>query len=74
MAVEVFSPKGANEKLPTILMSHGWGGTAEALRPDAVAALWNAFERQSPGIYWSRIWSLYVLQWWCRQHGMRLSP
>ena len=36
MAAEVFSPKGANEKLPTILMSHGWGGTAEALRPDAV--------------------------------------
>src|SRR5262249_37512291 len=25
-----------SDKLPTIVMSHGWGGTAAALRPDAV--------------------------------------
>jgi uncharacterized protein len=38
MAAEVFAPKQAkSEKLPTIVMSHGWGGTAAALRPDAVA-------------------------------------
>ena len=36
MAAEVFSPKGAKAKLPTVLMSHGWGGVAESLRPDAV--------------------------------------
>ena len=38
MAAEVFAPKAPkSEKLPTIVMSHGWGGTAAALRPDAVA-------------------------------------
>ncbi len=37
MAAEVFFPDGAKERLPTILMSHGWGGTAESLRRDAVA-------------------------------------
>ena len=37
MAAELFSTKDAKAKLPTILMSHGWGGTAEALRPDGVA-------------------------------------
>lgn len=37
MAAEVFSPKTSEKKkLPTIIMSHGWGGTAEHLRPDAV--------------------------------------
>ncbi len=37
IAAEVFAPKEPKtEKLPTILMSHGWGGTAKALRPDAV--------------------------------------
>jgi len=37
LAAEVFAPKTPKEeKLPTILMSHGWGGTAAALRPDAV--------------------------------------
>ena len=32
---EVFSPRGGEAKLPTILMAHGWGGTARSLRPDA---------------------------------------
>jgi outer membrane protein assembly factor BamB/dienelactone hydrolase len=37
MAAEVFAPKRPqSEKLPTIIMSHGWGGTAAALRSDAV--------------------------------------
>jgi outer membrane protein assembly factor BamB/dienelactone hydrolase len=36
MAAEVFAPKNAAGKLPTIVMSHGWGGTAAALRPDAI--------------------------------------
>jgi uncharacterized protein len=37
MAAEVFSPaKPASEKLPTIVMSHGWGGVAAVLRADAV--------------------------------------
>ncbi len=38
MAAEVFAPKKpVSDKLPTIVMSHGWGGTARSLRPDAIA-------------------------------------
>jgi uncharacterized protein len=38
MAAEVFAPTNPKtERLPTIVMSHGWGGTAAMLRPDAVA-------------------------------------
>jgi dienelactone hydrolase len=38
ISAEVFAPRDAGEKrLPTIIMSHGWGGTAAALRPDAIA-------------------------------------
>jgi uncharacterized protein len=37
MAAEVFATKTPKtDKLPTIVMSHGWGGTAAALRPDAI--------------------------------------
>jgi outer membrane protein assembly factor BamB/dienelactone hydrolase len=37
MSAEVFAPKEPKaEKLPTIVMSHGWGGKAAALRPDAI--------------------------------------
>ena len=37
MAAEVFAPGSAEQtRLPTIVMSHGWGGTAKMLRPDAI--------------------------------------
>jgi dienelactone hydrolase len=38
MTAEVFAPsKPASEKLPTIVMAHGWGGVAANLRQDAIA-------------------------------------
>ena len=38
MAAEVFASQGSGEEqLPTIVMSHGWGGTAETLRHTATA-------------------------------------
>ena len=38
LTAEVFAPKSApaGEKLPTIIMCHGWAGLAEYLRPDAL--------------------------------------
>jgi uncharacterized protein len=37
MTAEVFAPKApSGEKLPTIVMAHGWGGVATNLRADAV--------------------------------------
>jgi dienelactone hydrolase len=37
MAAEVFAPSNPkSDSLPTVVMSHGWGGTAAALRPDAI--------------------------------------
>lgn len=40
------------------------------LDPDAVARIWQAFLDGHPGIYWSRVWALYVLVRWCHQHGV----
>ncbi len=38
MAAELFAPKTpVTDKLPTIVLSHGWGGVAAQLRGDAVA-------------------------------------
>jgi asparagine synthase (glutamine-hydrolysing) len=42
------------------------------LVPEVVRRLWRAFQEGAPGLYWSRIWSLYVLLWWCRRHGVSL--
>jgi len=42
------------------------------LNPDAVIRLWQSFQELAPGIYWSRIWALFVWLWWCRRHQVSL--
>jgi len=41
------------------------------LNPEAIRRLWQAFLDGAPGIYWTRIWAVYVLVRWCLRHGAR---
>jgi asparagine synthase (glutamine-hydrolysing) len=43
---------------------------AAGLNPQAVARLWHAFQQGSPGLYWTRVWAIYVLIRWCQRHGV----
>lgn len=43
---------------------------AVGLNPDAVARLWSAYQAGAPGLYWSRIWALFVLLWWSERYGV----
>ena len=45
---------------------------AAGLDPRAVGRLWQAFLHRAPGMYWSRIWAVYVLGWWCREYRVSL--
>ena len=38
------------------------------LDPVAVARLWRAFLEGAPGMYWSRVWSVYVFIRWCHRN------
>jgi asparagine synthase (glutamine-hydrolysing) len=40
------------------------------LDPAAVGRLWRAFIDGAPGMYWSRVWSIYVFVRWCHRHGV----
>jgi asparagine synthase (glutamine-hydrolysing) len=40
------------------------------LQPGAVQRLWQAFREGGPGLYWSRVWAIYVLVRWCLRHGV----
>ena len=45
---------------------------AIGLSPLAVARLWDAWQQGAPGLYWSRLWSLYTLLHWTSREGVRL--
>jgi asparagine synthase (glutamine-hydrolysing) len=38
------------------------------LNPLAVERLWQAFRDGAPGMYWSRVWSVYVFIRWCHRN------
>ncbi|MCA8962863.1 MAG: asparagine synthetase B, partial [Planctomycetes bacterium] len=40
------------------------------LDPTTVRLVWSAFLANDSGVYWTRVWGLYVLLRWCRQHGV----
>jgi len=42
------------------------------LDPKAVERLWQAYLDGAPGLYWSRIWAVYVFIRWCHRHRVYL--
>jgi asparagine synthase (glutamine-hydrolysing) len=40
------------------------------LEPGAVLRLWRGFVGGAPGLYWSRVWAVYVLIRWCQRNGV----
>jgi asparagine synthase (glutamine-hydrolysing) len=38
------------------------------LNPGAVQRLWQAFLDGAPGIYWTRVWAIYVFIRWCHRN------
>ena len=42
------------------------------LDPESVRRLWQAFLDGAPGMYWSRIWAVYVFIRWCHRHQVYL--
>lgn len=46
---------------------------AAGLEPRVVRDLWNAFVSRAPGVYWSRVWALYVLGRWCNEHSVSVA-
>jgi asparagine synthase (glutamine-hydrolysing) len=45
--------------------------SAAGLVPAAVQKLWQAFLDDAPGLYWSRVWAIYILVRWCLRHGVQ---
>lgn len=37
---------------------------------DTVGLLWRAFQSGGKGLYWSRVWAIYVLLRWCERHAV----
>ncbi|MCC7350631.1 MAG: asparagine synthase (glutamine-hydrolyzing) [Phycisphaerales bacterium] len=43
-----------------------------SLNPVAVSRLWDTFQSGGAGMYWSRVWSIYILMRWCQRHQVTM--
>ena len=43
---------------------------AVGLDGPTVTRLWQGYQQGAPGLYWSRVWVVYVLIRWCHRHGV----
>jgi asparagine synthase (glutamine-hydrolysing) len=46
---------------------------AVGIEPQTVQKLWTAFKRADSGLYWSRIWSIFVYLRLCRREGLEVE-
>ena len=54
------------------LMGDASAAAAVGLDGAAVTRLWGAYRSGAPGIYWSRVWAVYILMRWSHAHGVVL--
>ncbi|HYO11375.1 MAG TPA: asparagine synthase (glutamine-hydrolyzing) [Tepidisphaeraceae bacterium] len=52
------------------LMRDERAAAAVGLQGKTLTRLWNGFRSNQGGLYWSRVWALYVLMRWCHRHGV----
>lgn len=64
--------KGRLGRVVDCMMRDSDAASRVGLNPLEVQRLWEAYLRGSPGLYWSRVWAIYVLMRWCDRHGVHL--
>ena len=67
LPIDVWARRSLYPDMEAVFADPGLARQA-GLRSDVVQTLWRSFVRGRPGIYWSRVWAIYVLLSWCRNH------
>jgi len=69
LPIDRWARNSLKEEMTAALRDRNFCETA-GLDAGAVDRLWSAFLGGARGLYWSRVWAIYVLGWWCREHRM----
>jgi asparagine synthase (glutamine-hydrolysing) len=72
LPIDVWARRRLQPQMDAMFADPGLAARA-GLRGPAVQTLWRSFLAGRPGLYWSRVWALYVLLSWCQAHQMSLA-
>ena len=71
MPFDTWIRRRLRESMDQVLLDSQLAAKA-GLNGPTVARLWKAFQDGAPGLYWSRVWALYILLRWCDRHSVWL--
>jgi asparagine synthase (glutamine-hydrolysing) len=71
LPIEVWSRQGLKDQIAETFADHALCESV-GVNADAVARLWQAHQSGAPGLYWSRIWAIFILLRWSRRHNVSL--
>ncbi len=72
LPIDVWARQGLQRDMDALL-SDPAAARRVGLQGDSVKTLWRSFLAGRAGLYWSRIWALYILLWWCQAHELSLD-
>jgi asparagine synthase (glutamine-hydrolysing) len=72
LPIQTWARRGLQGRMEDVLTDPGLARSA-GLRPEPLRMLWRSFVEGRRGLYWTRLWGLFVLLWWCRTHDVRLA-
>ena len=72
LAIDRWARQGLRPQMQALFADDALARRA-GLHGAAVRTLWQSFSDGRPGLYWSRVWALYVLLSWCRTHDVALA-
>jgi asparagine synthase (glutamine-hydrolysing) len=72
LPIDVWARQRLQPQMQAVFADAGLARRA-GLRGETVRTLWRSFTDGRPGLYWSRIWAIYVLMSWCQSHDVALA-
>ena len=72
LPIDTWARRRLRDEMQAVLGDAALAGRV-GLDGQAVQTLWRSFGEGRPGLYWSRVWALYVLLSWCRTHDVVLA-
>lgn len=67
LPIEAWCRQRLKDEVAEVLADRGLCEAA-GLDHATVGKLWRSFSAGAPGMYWSRVWVIFVLLRWCREH------
>jgi asparagine synthase (glutamine-hydrolysing) len=71
LPIEVWSRSALRDEIGATIGDRALCESA-GINPDTAGRLLRAFQSGAPGLYWSRLWAVFVLLWWVKRHRVSI--